>query len=270
MTTNTEFLNRLFTLLEEDKLVLPTLPEIALKIRELLKQEHSSLEDLASLINKDAAITARLMQIANSALFRTGAPITTVDNAIKRLGRSTIENIVIGMAMEKLFVASTPLTDRKLKEVWQHSMDVSMLATTYSRKIPHLKSDLAMLAGLVHDIGILPIITLLEEYPDLLQDESKIDELIMSAHVQVGTAIAQKWNFPALITDAVKYHEDLGHVSGAKATYTDLVIVANLLSEYHVGRRSEINVAAIPAFEQLGMQDIDLENLEPTAAQAAA
>lgn len=268
MTTNTEFLNHLFSLLESDKLKLPSLPEIALSIRDLLKRENSSLEELSRLISKDAAITARLMQIANSALFLTGAPITTVDNAIKRLGRATIENIVIGVAMENLFAASTPLTDRKLKEVWQHSLEVSTLAASYSRKIPHLKSDLAMLAGLVHDIGMLPIISLLEAFPELMADEANIDMLIASAHVQIGVAIAQKWQFPDVIVEAIRCHEQADYSAGAKATYADLVIVANLLSSQHAAARGTINPCLIPAFEKLGLESID--PLNPHNAQDTA
>lgn len=272
ISLETEFLGRLYALLETGKLVLPSLPEIALKIQELVKQEHSSLEDLCHLINQDAAITARLMQISNSAMFRVGAPITSTDTAIKRLGRDVIQNIVIGMAMEQLFTASTEVSRRKLQDAWHHATEVSHLTAEYSHKFPHLKTDLAMLAGLLHDIGILPILTLAEEYPQLLEDEARLDALIIKSHVRIGVAILEKWDFPLQIIEAVQHHEDYAYESGAKATYTDLVIVANLLSAHNTDEQWQPDFANIPAFEQLGMQAVGVPpvgSIAPASAQTA-
>ena len=259
MTTiaNAEFLDRLFTLLNADKLALPTMPEIATSIQGLLRDDNSTLEDLARLINQDAAITALLLQIANSAIFNLVAPVTSVDNAIKRLGRNVIETIVVGMAMEKLFVASAEITNRKLKLAWQHGKAVSSIAATLSRQFPFLKTEQAMLAGLIHDIGILPILTLAEEYPALLANEAQLDALIAEAHAQVGTAILKKWGFPAHIVEAVQQHENLQYQSGAKTTYADLVIVANLLSQNHTDKLAGLVVAEIPAVMQAGLEFIE-------------
>lgn len=255
--TNADFLDRLFTLLAEDKLALPIIPEIVTKIRGLLQDDNSSLDDLTRLINQDAAITGLLIQMANSAIFRVGAPITSVDSAIKRLGRNVIETIVTGMAMEKLFYSSSPVTSRKLQQSWKHAMSVSPLAAALSRKFPHLKTEQAMLAGLIHDIGVLPILTLAEHYPELLADEVRMDQLIADAHVQVGTAILEKWQFAPHIIEAVKHHEDVNYHSGAKTTYADLVIVANLLDEDHADQLAGLTLAEIPAASQAGLEQLE-------------
>jgi putative nucleotidyltransferase with HDIG domain len=253
------FLERLFTALQQDKLVLPTLPEIALSIRDLVAREDSSLTDLCKLINKDTALTARLIQIANSPIFRTTIAITSVDGAVKRLGRNVVNSIVTGVAMEQLFQATTEITDRKLRKCWQHALEVSAIAATFSQQMPHLKADQAMLAGLTHDIGVLPILTMAEDYPDLLADEAKLDALIESAHARIGTAILEKWNFPEPIIRAVKNHEDYMYDSGAKPDYVDLLIVANLQSSDNAAKLAAItDVSVIPAFAKLGLEEMEV------------
>src|SRR5688572_1443104 len=254
-----EFLERLFTALQQDKLVLPTLPEIALSIRDLVANEDSSLGDLCKLINKDTALTARLIQIANSPVFRATVAITSVDAAIKRLGRNVVNNIVTGVAMEQLFQATTEITDRKLRKCWQHAMEVSSIAAAFSQQIPHLKADQAMLAGLTHDIGVLPILTMAEDYPALLADEVTLDALIDRAHSKIGTAILAKWGFPESIILAVKNHEDIMFDSGPSADYVDLIIVANMQSSDNAEQLAAIpDVSAIPAFAKLGLQEMEV------------
>ncbi len=254
-----EFLERLFSALQQDKLVLPTLPEIALSIRDLVANEDSSLADLCKLINKDTALTARLIQIANSPIFRTSVAITSVDAAVKRLGRNVVNNIVTGVAMEQLFQATTEITDRKLRKCWQHAMEVSAIAATFSQQIPHLKADQAMLAGLTHDIGALPILTMAEDYPALLADEAMLDAMIEKAHIKVGTAILKKWNFPEPIINAIQNHEDYMFDSGAKPDYVDLIIVANLQSSDNIAKLAALgDTSLIPAFAKLGFGEMEI------------
>jgi HD-like signal output (HDOD) protein len=254
-----EFLERLFTALQHDKLVLPTLPEMALSIRDLVANEDSSLNDLCKLINKDTALAARLIQIANSPIFRATIAITSVDAAVKRLGKNVVNNIVTGAAMEQLFQATTEITDRKLRKCWAHALEVSSIAATFSQQQSHLKADQAMLAGLTHDIGVLPILTLAEEYPALLADEAMLDALIESAHARIGTAILQKWNFPEPIILAIQKHEDLLYDSGAKPDYADLLIVANLQSSDNAAQLAAIaDVSVIPAFAKFGLGEMEV------------
>ena len=254
-----QFLERLFTALQQDKLVLPTLPEIALSIRDLVANDDSSLANICKLINKDTALTARLIQIANSPVFRTSTAVNSVEAAVKRLGRNVVNNIVTGVAMEQLFQATTEITDRKLRKCWQHAMEVSAIAATFSQQIPHLKADQAMLAGLTHDIGVLPILTMAEDYPALLADEAMLDNLIEHAHIRVGTAILEKWNFPEAIIKAVRHHEDFMFDSGAKPDYVDLLIVANLQSSDNAAKLAAIpDVSVIPAFAKLGLEEMEI------------
>lgn len=263
-TSLSTFLEQLYQALRSDKLVLPTLPEMALKVRDVVSDENSSLADVAKVINRDPALAARLIQLANSPLLKSRVPIESVDMAVMRMGASMVKNIVTAMVMEQLFQATHEVTDRKLRQCWKHASEVSSIAVGIALQYPHYAADQAMLAGLVHDIGILPILTMAEDHPELLQDESKLDDLIQRAHPFVGQAILKHWNFPEALTLVPREHENLAYESMDKPDYVDLIIVANLQSDRNRGRLPA-DLKTIPAFRKLGLEDsfelVDMELL---------
>ena len=101
-----KFLDQLLEDLENDKLVLPTLPEVALKVRDTLEDENSSLIDVAKIITSDAALSAIMIQVSNSPLLRAANPIESVEAAVARMGRNMIRNLVTSMVMAQMFQAT--------------------------------------------------------------------------------------------------------------------------------------------------------------------
>lgn len=248
------FLDELYSMLKSNTLVLPTLPEIALRIRDLAEDESSSLADISKAINKDPALAARVVHVANSPAFRTRTPFNTVDNAVMRLGGTMVKNIVTSMVMEQLFQSTTDMTDAKLRTYWEHATEVSQRAMVLASQYKHLQVDQAMLAGLIHDIGVLPIIALAEDYPQLLVDEAQLDRLIQTAHLEIGTAILKHWDFGPELVAVAAHHENLQYETDQPIDYVELIIVANLLSEHKKADLQAItNPKAIPAFNKLGI-----------------
>ncbi|MES2603781.1 MAG: HDOD domain-containing protein [Pseudomonadota bacterium] len=248
------FLDELYSMLASNTLILPTLPEIAIRIRDLAEDERSSLADIGKLINKDPALAARVVQIANSPAFRTRSPFNSVDVAVMRLGGAMIKNIVTGMVMEQLFQSTTEVTDHKLRTYWHHATEVSERALELARPHKHLQLDQAMLAGLIHDIGVLPIIALAEDYPQLLVDPAQLDRLIAKAHLEIGTAILKHWNFSEELIAVGALHENMLYEHEGPVDYVELIIVANLLSDHKKADLHQIrNLKAIPAFNKFGI-----------------
>lgn len=251
-----KFLEELYASLQNNTLILPTLPEMALRIRDLVTDENSSLAEISKLINKEPAVAARLIQLANSPAFRTRSSINSVDMAVMRMGGDMIKNLVTAMVMEQLFQSTTDVTDRKLRTYWRHAQEVSDIAINLAMDYRYLPSDQVMLAGLIHDIGVLPILTLAEDYPQLLEDEAKLDRLIDEAHVRIGTAILQHWNFSEELICVTREHENLQYQGGAKPDYVDLIIVANLRSDHKNAALARLDLSAIPAFNKLGLLEV--------------
>lgn len=267
-----KLLDKLLTDLEQDKLVLPTLPEVALRVRETLEDENSGMSDVARVITSDAALSARLIQVANSPLLRAARTIESVEAAVTRMGADMTRNLVTSIAMEQMFQATSDVTDKHLRNLWEHNTQVAALSHALATQFTKLKPDQALLAGLVHDIGALPIITMAEDIPELLADTALLDRIISKAHTTIGEAILQKWNFsPELIAVAAD-HEDVHRDHAGPADYVDVVVIANL--ESYLGSQhphASVDLSTVPAFDKLGLEpEINVLDVEGVAETKAA
>jgi len=250
-----KFLNSLLTDLENDNLVLPTLPEVALKVRDTLEDDDVSLNKVSEVISTDAALSARLIQVANSPLLRASQPIDSLLGAISRMGFTMVKNLVTSMVMEQMFQATSDTTDSRLRATWEHSTQVAAISHALCSEMTKLPADQAMLAGLVHDIGVLPILSRAEECPEILDDEAKLDEIIQKAHATIGAAILKKWNFSDEIVAVAKEHENLSRDHDGDADYIDIVLVANLQSLFGSAHpHTKEDWSKIPAFTKLGLE----------------
>src|SRR5690554_5201771 len=186
----------IITAIKTDKLVLPTLPEVALKVREVADNPDADLEQLTDVIGRDAALSARLVRVANSPLLRASRPIEDLKSAVMRLGIAYTSNIAIGLAMQQMFQATSDLVDSRMREVWARSSEIAGICHVLCRHYTRLRPDQATLAGLVHQIGVLPILTYAEENPALLSDSLTLDKVIESLHAPIGDMILKTWGFP--------------------------------------------------------------------------
>lgn len=260
------FLQDLLNDLENNKLILPTLPEVALKVRDAIDDPDVSAKKISKIIATDAALSARLIQVANSPLMRASKVIDSLDMAVSRLGMQLIRDMVISMVMEQMYQATSDVTDRKLREVWEHSTSVAAFSHALAGAFTTLSPEQAMLAGLVHDIGVLPILTKAEDYPDLLEDEAALDLIIQRLHPKIGKAILQAWNFPPELVKVAAEHENLQRDS-EKTDYVDVVIVANLQSL--MGSKhpyASEDWSQVPAFDKLGIShNVSVIDMDETA-----
>lgn len=236
-----------------DKLVLPTLPEVALKAREVAADPDVTAAQLARVVKNDAALTVRLIKVANSPLMRGSREIDDLQSAIARMGIAFAANLITGLAMRQMFQATTESVDRWMRNVWTHSTSVAGIASVLCRHYTKLKPDQAALAGLVHEVGILPILSFAESRPDLMSDGITLSRVIDTIHPKLGEMILTRWNFPAELVAVPSSYMDFTRAA-PQADYVDLVMVANL--ESHLG--SEHPLAAmdwkqVTAFERLGI-----------------
>lgn len=257
-------LDSLLNDLESGRLTLPTLPEVALRVRETLENENAGMGAVAKVITTDTALSARLIQIANSPLLRAARSIDSVEAAITRMGSTMTRNLVTSIAMEQMFQATSDVTDKRLRVLWEHSTQVAAISHALCKQFTQRKPDEAMLAGLIHDIGALPIITRAEDVLELLENEELLDNIIQKAHTVIGEAILKKWNFPPDMIAVAAEHENITRTHSGPADYVDLVIVANLESyvgsHHHFGN---VDFHTVPAFSKLGLEpDVNMVDIE--------
>ncbi|RMH43768.1 MAG: HDOD domain-containing protein [Gammaproteobacteria bacterium] len=264
MSLEQQFTQELLEAIENDQLVLPTLPEVALQIQDAVNDPEVSANKLAEVIGQDAAMAASIIKVANSPLLRGRVVVDNLQLAITRLGITFVRNLALGLAMEQMFQATTDVVDRLLRKSWEHSVEVAAICQVLASRHPRLKVDQATLAGLTHQIGVLPILTLAEETPELLENEDVLEEIIEKLHPQIGTAILKSWDFSEELAIVPSAYLDFGRDSQDGPDYGDLVTVANLQSLIGTNHPlTQLDWSTIPAFEKLGISpDIEVTEME--------
>src|SRR5579864_7130738 len=132
-----------------------TLPEITLKIIELVENPRSTAQDLNKLISNDPALVARILKVVNSAFYGLPGQIGSINRAIVLLGLNAVKNIVIAASLAKLFRGGRVSPHFSAKDLWTHSIAVGVFSKMLVVKINNTLPDEAFLAGLIHDMGIL-------------------------------------------------------------------------------------------------------------------
>ena len=258
-----EFLAHVQTELRSNRLILPTLPDVAVKVRELLQQEDANAHQLASIIMTDPALSARLIQVTNSPLFRGSSEITNIQMAVTRLGVKTISALVTSIIVQQMFMPKSELLAHYFVNIWEHSVNVSGISralTTFFT--PHLNPEEAMLAGLIHQIGKLPILSLVEKIPEFKNSPSRLNILLEKAHPAIGKIVMDTWLFPEHLKLVASEYVQFTRDQGEKPDYVDVVQVAFLQSIVNTDHpANRVDWSTVPAFGKLGL-NTDVEILE--------
>lgn len=257
--------------IENDELVLPTLPEVALRVREAAEDPDVGIPQISKVIGNDAALTARIIKVVNSPLLRSNKEITDLQMAVSRLGINYTCNLATGLAMEQIFQATSDVVDRKMREVWNKSTEIAGICHVLCRHYTRLMPDQATLAGLVHQIGVLPILTYAEEHNELLADSISLNHVIEQIHPIIGDKILRTWEFPEPIAIVPSQYLDFTRDS-AKVDYVDIVQVATLQS--YLGSEhpyTQLDWSKVPAFAKLGLDpQVDMQADEDLSAAMEA
>lgn len=249
-------LQRIIADVKNGRLCLPTLPDIALRIRAAVGDPRRSSNDIARVVQFDPALAARMIQIANSPLYRGSKRFDNCHSAITRIGLAAVRNLVTGFALRNLFEARTPLLRERLQLTWQHSCRVAAISSVLARLTQGLDPDRALLAGLIHDIGVLPLLRYIEaegwgmESGQAL-DPARLDTLISRLRAALGTFVLKSWQFEPDLAGIPAQAEDFLRDSGPRADYGDIVLVAHVHSQFGHGGYAGPPLPELNAFKKL-------------------
>lgn len=255
------FLSYIKAAIQNDKLRLPTIPQVALNVRRAVSSNRATDAEIAKLIASDPGLSVRLLQVANSPLYRSRMKIDSVQSAISRMGHNAVRTIVTSLAMKQLFKPGSLLLEQHFHDIWRQSVNVAAVSRALAMRCRHLDPDQAMLAGLIHQIGKLPILTLAEKFPELCQEHDILIHHLERLHPAIGQIIVQSWDLPESLGRATWEYLDLQRDPGPQADYVDVVQVAYLENLVVSNPESKLNLAEVPAFAKLGL-DAEIEILE--------
>lgn len=249
--------------LSSGTLELPSMPEVAMRIRDATLRPDISLHDIAKIVQIDPSVAAGILRAANTAARRGGQPVTNLSDAVIRLGLETTRSLAISLALTTVFHTRQPAVRQRMHELWEHSVQISALCETLaSRCHPKLDSSHALLAGLLHDIGGIPILQHAERY-GLLGKPERLENAIVNLRVPVGLLIIDHWQINGDLQSVIQGAEDWTRDSGTEADYADLVVVAQLiLPAQHNESAARPDFSEVPAFGKLGLAPATPERIQ--------
>ncbi len=188
---------------------LPTLPTNLSRLIAVLNDENASLRELEEIIKRDQAVAARVITVANSAAFGHTGFINSIEQAILVLGIDLVRSLVVGISIFQSF----PLPPVLLKHLWAHAYSAATISNLLARKIRNADLSICFLGGLLHDIGILVLLTIFPRDYSIAQDAESIieseKERFLCTHAEAGSHFLKALNVPAEITDAVLFHHSI-------------------------------------------------------------
>lgn len=252
--------------LEANRLVLPTLPNIALNIRDAVAKGNASSQELADIIITDPSLSTRLIHVANSPLYRGAVDVNSIQMAVTRLGNTTTRTLVTSLVMQQMFTPTSKLLEHYFRDVWRQGVNVSAISRALASLTTHLNADEAMLAGLIHQIGKLSILSLVENIPEFRDSPARLDKLLEKAHAPIGKIIMDTWDFPDGLKLVPSEYLDLQRNTGKVADYVDLVQVAFLQSVDGTSHPlNGIEWSTIPSFSKFdllqGVEVLDIDGV---------
>lgn len=214
--------------IRQDALVLPTLPEVALKVRQAADDPDISLLKMSEIISHDAALSLGVLKVANSAAFGREVKVESVAKAVTRIGLRQIKNIATAMAIEQMFVSDNHVISDYMQKSWRKTIDVASVAialmTLYLQKNKHseLTLETLTLAALIHNIGVLPILTEAEGHPEVFAKPAFLNKAIIKFSNEIAAEMTKAWQFSEDYTELVMTWNDLS-VLPKKVHYIDFI-----------------------------------------------
>ena len=197
---------------------LASMPDIALRINDLLNDENSSAWDIGKLIEQDPGLSAALLRIANSALYNIGIPVTAIDRAVTAVGTREVRDLAFGVCAVAAFdgISNAVIT---MRDFWYHSLRTAVAARELGSRMPGRGKGSLFIAGLLHDIGQLVMFSRRPRESQLALEQS-IDnddgrttylaerDVFGFDHTDVGTALAREWGLPGYLEHAIGAHHE--------------------------------------------------------------
>jgi putative nucleotidyltransferase with HDIG domain len=198
--------------IQADQLVLPTLPPVATKALEVLRNPEAGPREAAAVVERDPVLAARVLRSATSAAFAAGTSKINVREAIARIGTRALKNILVEASAQQVFVSRNPTINNTLRALWEHSVAVAGIARDVLALVGGTDSESAYLAGLLHDVGKPVVATVLLEVERQLTESTQRNwldtgewiDVIAKVHRPVGVALADKWQLPAVIAATIR------------------------------------------------------------------
>lgn len=214
---------------------LPPLPDTAVKLMEVINDPSSSVDEIVEVIRYDQAVTADVLKLCNSAYFGLSRSITSLNEAMLRLGTVKVLQLVMSVHTSSILANEQRGYGLDPGVLWRHSVAVALAASIVAQKINLTNVNLVFTGGLLHDIGKVVLNEYVaEEFGKILGlvKENRLSfveaehQVLGYSHQEIGGKIARMWKLPDPIVRCIRYHHDPGDLE-TPDPLIDAVYLAN-------------------------------------------
>ena len=221
--------------IKNNKLELPSPPDILIKVRSVTSSPNTTIDHIVELVNQDPHISGRLIKVANCALFGSRNHVSSVKSAISRLGLPRVQNLIVGLSIaQNIMKSKTQGLEQHFNQSWQLSNRVAAISYVLAQHKSDIDPEQALLAGMVHNIGTLPLVLRLNHIPELKTNAKVLtmvaDVVIPKLYPKAGKLVMESWNFSPDIANIALSHCDLHRESDGAVSLDDIVLIAHQLS----------------------------------------
>jgi len=264
-----EFLKNLSAELAKGDIRLPSYPNVAQRVQRALEDPRATPAKVARVIGIDAALAVRILQLANSAFLNPSSKsITELQQAVNRLGHQLVRCTAVSFALQQMTKSCEPALRPQLHELWRQGTLVASIAYVLARETRAASPDEALVAGLMHNIGSLYIITRAHEHGAALGTDNASTQLLSQGHPRIAGAILGHWKFAPAIVAAVSNQKALDLGAKQADRLTDVLIAAiSLVPCVFYRELLDETVTASAPFQRLALDAPACERLLQTTAQ---
>ena len=255
--------------LKSSNVRLPVFSTTALRIQQELTKEDSDIRSIEKMIVRDQSLTAKVLSVANSSFYKGLTQVSTVHNAIVRMGVNEVVNIVMLVTHQNNFRSKDPFLHDIMRKLWRHALGSAIAAhwlanTCGLRSLTHE----SFFAGLLHDVGKLFILSVIEDLKtsgkmNISLSNALLIEAMNSLHTGHGSTLLNHWNLPQKYCGVAQQHHD--QVFDANDFLLVLVRLADkACNKIGIGLTTDesLVLVATPEANALNLSDVDLAKLE--------
>ena len=245
--------NQIYKQLDKIKEI-PTLPTIVFELNQHLQNPETSIARVSQTIEKDQAMALKILKLVNSAFYGFRSKVSDVNNAVVLLGFNAVRNAIISVSVINALPKTLLFQDFEMIEFWKHSLAVAVTSKNIAQKAGGESADNCFVGGLLHDVGKVIMAQYLtdefvkvwsrmqNEYLPFYEAEQK--ELPVD-HTQIGAYLADRWQLPTGLTDAIRWHHEFQPDNGNAGFMINIHLADLLVNSYDENPDCNLDMGAM-------------------------
>ena len=269
MNQDKSFIEIVDTHLASSNARLPVFNATALRIQQEIAKDESDLQLIEKLIVSDQALTAKVLSVSNSSFYKGLQQVSTVRNAVVRVGINEVSNIVMLITHESNFRSKDPFMQGIMRKLWRHSVACAMGSNWLAKQCGlHSLAHEAFFAGLLHDVGMLFILTVIDDLKhsneiEIQPSDALLVEAMNTLHTHHGHSLMSHWNLPEKYSQIARdHHQEEFDGNNLLLALVRLADMACCKLGIGLDKDPSLVLIASPEAETLHISEVDLARME--------